>query len=294
MAELRCRLPCTQSKVVQIERCVSIQNAPYEKKCNFAYNKTYHISVKNLDIYSPKHFFSMRPIRLLLTVVMACLTLAAGAQQRRVQHKPFIDERRFHYGFFVGAHDQSLNLENNGYTDPATGKQWLAQTDRTSFGFSVGVLGEGKMNRYLAVRVMPSLHFGSKHMTLRELTTGDEESQDMKSCYIGVPVNLKVAAPRFNNYRPYVVAGVAPMYDLTTGKHSKLKTKPFNLMLEAGMGCDVYLPFFKLIPELKFCFGLTNVLQKNRKDLTDSSQLIYTQSVDKATIGMVVLSFYFE
>lgn len=65
-------------------------------------------------------------------------------------------------------------------------------------------------------------------------------------------------------------------------------------MLEAGMGCDVYLPFFKLIPELKFCFGLTNVLQKNRKDLTDSSQLIYTQSVDKATIGMVVLSFYFE
>ena len=84
------------------------------------------------------------------------------------------------------------------------------------------------------------------------------------------------------------------MFDLTTGKQSKLKAKPFNLMVEAGLGCDLYLPFFKLIPELKFCFGLNNVLQKNRSDLTDRSQMIYTESVDKATSSMVVLTFYFE
>jgi hypothetical protein len=36
------------------------------------------------------------------------------------------------------------------------------------------------------------------------------------------------------------------------------------------------------------------VLKKDRNDLTDATQLIYTQSVDRATTGMVVLSFYFE
>jgi hypothetical protein len=56
----------------------------------------------------------------------------------------------------------------------------------------------------------------------------------------------------------------------------------------------MYLPFFKLIPELKFCFGLGNVLNKKRTDLTDPTQLIYTESIDKATMNMVVLSFYFE
>lgn len=56
----------------------------------------------------------------------------------------------------------------------------------------------------------------------------------------------------------------------------------------------MYLPFFKLIPELKFCFGLGNVLNKKRNDLTDPTQLIYTESIDKATMNMVVLSFYFE
>ena len=220
------------------------------------------------------------------------------AQERRVQNKPYIDERRFHYGFFVGAHDQSLRLDNNGYMPPSgdamAGQQWVAQADQTNFGFSVGVLGEWRMSRYLALRVLPSLHFGSRHITFRELGMDKYESQDMKSCYVGVPVDLKVAAPRFNNYRPYVLFGVAPMYDLITSKQSKLRTKPFNLMLETGMGCDLYMPFFKFIPELKFCFGLGNLLQKNRTDITDPSQLIYTQSVDKASVGMVVLTFYFE
>ena len=153
----------------------------------------------------------------------------------------------------------------------------MAQTDQTNFGFSVGVLGEWRMSRYVALRVQPSLHFGSRHITFRELGTGRTEQQDMKSCYIGVPVDFKISAPRFNNYRPYVVAGVAPMYDLITSKQSKLKAKPLNVMLEAGLGCE-----------------LNNILQKNRRDITDPSQLIFTQSLDKATVGMVMLTFYFE
>ena len=217
-------------------------------------------------------------MRRTLSLLVLCFSplLALVAQERKIQNKPFIDERRFHYGFFVGVHDQSLRLENNGYTDPSTGQQWVASTDQTNFGFSVGVLGEWKLHKHLALRATPSLHFGSKHITFRELGTG------------------QVPAPRFNNFRPYVLAGISPMYDLTTGKHSKIKAKPFTLMLEAGMGCDLYMPFFKFIPEIKFCFGLTNVLQKKRTDLTDPTQLIYTQSLERAVPGMVVLTFYFE
>ncbi len=236
----------------------------------------------------------------LLSFLLLFLGIAytGHAQERRVQNKPFIDERKFHYGFFVGAHDQSFKLKNNGYIAPAgqtnAGEQWVAQSDQANIGFSVGVLGEWRMSRYVALRVLPSLHFGSRHITFRELGTDRTESQDMKSCYVGVPVDFKFSAPRFNNYRPYVVAGVAPMYDLISSKQGKLKTKPFNLMIEAGMGCDLYMPFFKFIPELKFCFGLNNLLQKTRRDITEPSQLIYTESTDRITAGMVVLTFYFE
>ena len=65
-------------------------------------------------------------------------------------------------------------------------------------------------------------------------------------------------------------------------------------MLEFGFGCDFYLPFFKLNPELKFAFSLLDVLEKNRSDLLDANYLKFTQSVDKVVSKMIVLSFYFE
>ncbi len=230
----------------------------------------------------------------LALVVLASLTSLLAAQTRRVQNKPYMDLRRFHYGFTVGVHDQSLKLQNNGYIDPATGQQWMAENDNHGLGFNVGVLGEWRLNTYMALRVIPSLYFGSKHISFLDYSSGKTETQNMKSTYIGVPVDLKVAAPRFNNYRPYVIAGIAPMYDLTRKRQESLLTQPFNLFVEVGLGCDLYLPFFKLIPELKFCFGLGNVLEKNRNDLTDKNKLIFTQSVDRGIANMVVLSLYFE
>ena len=233
-------------------------------------------------------------LRFMLITFFFCLFTAGMAQQRKIQNKPYIDERKFHYGFYIGIHDQSFQLENNGYIEPESEQQWVAAADRANIGFTVGVLGEWRLNRYLGLRVLPGLHFGSKHITFRELNSGKTESQDMKSCYVNVPVDLKIAAPRFNNYRPYVIAGLSPMYDLITSKQTQLRAKPFNLMLEAGLGCDLYLPFFKFIPELKFCFGLGNVLKKDRKDLQDPKQRIYTESVNSAAAGMFVLTFYFE
>ena len=60
------------------------------------------------------------------------------------------------------------------------------------------------------------------------------------------------------------------------------------------LGSDFYLPFFKLIPELKFSFSPLNTLQKNRDDLLDANYLKYTASVDKAMSKMITLSLYFE
>ena len=56
----------------------------------------------------------MTAIRHILSLlVLLCALGTAQAQKRRVQNKPFIDERRFHYGFFIGLHDQGMRLDNN-------------------------------------------------------------------------------------------------------------------------------------------------------------------------------------
>ena len=84
------------------------------------------------------------------------------------------------------------------------------------------------------------------------------------------------------------------MLDMTVKKQRQLLVKNFDFMVEVGMGCDFYMPFFKLNPELKFCFSLLDVLEKNRNDLLDENYKKFTESIDKAVAKMIVLSFYFE
>lgn len=232
--------------------------------------------------------------RYILLMATFALTLATMAQERVVQNKPFIDERPWHYGFHIGLHDQSLKLINNGFVDPATGAQWMAENDRQNFGFSVGILGDWRITRQLALRVSPGLHFGSKHIGFRNQVDGTKRSQDLKTTYVAVPIDLKIAAPRFNNYRPYLVGGFSAMYDMTNAKGEMLRTKALQTFVQIGMGCDFYLPFFKLNPELKFYFGLGDVLLHQRAELTNPEQKIFTQSLSNANSGMVVLTFYFE
>lgn len=230
-------------------------------------------------------------------VIVAMMPQRHFAQERKVQNRPYIDMRRWHYGFLFGLHMQDLEFVNNGYVhtlEDGTRESWFADVASYTPGFSVGVLGELRLTEYLALRFVPTMHFGDKTVWLREQLGGGLVRQAIKSTYLSMPIDVKWSAQRFNNYRPYVVAGVAPMMDLTVKRQKALLVQRADVALEMGFGCDFYLPFFKLIPELKFCFGLTDVLVKKRNDLTDKNLLKYTQSLDGASSRMLVLTFYFE
>ena len=233
-------------------------------------------------------------LRAFVSLSAFVFVLGLSAQERKVQNRPYIDQRRFHYGFFLGLHMQDMELENNGYIDPETGEQWYAEIDNYSPGFTVGVLGDLRLNNHFSLRISPTIHFGQKHGTYHEQRSGSDSTQVFKSTYISVPIDVKFAAPRYNNFRPYLIAGLNPMVDLTARKHDALRLKPFDLYLEVGMGCDIYLPFFKLNPEIKFCFGLLDIIQKDRSDLIDGTLMKYTKAVNGGHSNMIVLTFNFE
>ena len=210
-----------------------------------------------------------------------------------MQNKPYIDYRRLHYGFFVGLHAQDMEFVNNGHV-AEDGECWYADIAQYNPGFSVGVLADLRLGTYLSLRALPTMHFGQNSIVFREQNSGEISRQQVKTTYISLPLHLKYSAERFNNYRPYITAGVSPMLNLTVKKQKQLLLKKFDFMVEVGAGCDFYLPFFKLIPELKFAFSLLDVLEKDRSDLLDENYLKYTHSVDRIASKMIVLSFYFE
>lgn len=233
--------------------------------------------------------------------------MVASAQERTVENRPYTDLRPFHFGVIIGTHMQDMELVNAGpqviVGEDGTSQETLVSTDQSRWdpGINVGVLGEFRLSQHFQLRVAPMMYFGSRHIVFRDLKNIDtdgrpqESRQEIKSAYIACSADIIFAAPRFNNHRPYLMAGVSPMINLNTKSSDYLRLKRQTMALELGVGCDFYLPFFKLRPELKFVYDLGNTLDtKHPAELRDKNQLKFAQSVSEVRTKMIVLSFYFE
>lgn len=243
---------------------------------------------------------------ILATIFLFAYTTAMGAPRDKLDNRPYADQKRIHLGFSVGAHFQDLNFTHNGFVSD-DGQRWVAEVPAFSPGFCVNVLGDLRLNRYLNLRLTPGMYFGSKSVTMidynadqSQLPTDDNltpinATQTIKSAYVVVPLDLKISGDRLRNTRPYVTAGAMAAFDVSKKRSEYLMFNPADVYLTIGLGCDFYLPFFKFIPEIKFCFGLTDILKHNRPDLDlDPDTFKITQSLSKVKSNMVVINFYFE
>ncbi len=245
--------------------------------------------------------------RTLLMFTLCLTALMAMAQERKVQNKPYTDLRPLHLGILVGMNLQDIELENVGpqsiLQEDGTMKTQtiVCDDDKWNAGFSVGVLADLRLSQHLNLRFTPTMHFGAKHLTFYNMTELTAEgrltelTQDMKTTYMSFPVDLKFSAERWNNYRPYIIAGVNQLVNLTSKNQDYLQLKRADTMIEVGLGCDLYLPFFKLIPELKFCYSLTNAIDwRHADELQDTNKRMYANAVKSGQTKMIVLTFYFE
>ncbi len=214
-------------------------------------------------------------------------------QKRKVQNQQYADYKLYHFGFHVGLHSQDLLLTNNGIA-ASNGQVWFSEIPEYSPGFSVGVISDLFLNPYMNLRVIPTIHFGEKRIHFKEQTSEEIEKVTLRSNYLSIPADLKISAMRLNNYRPYIIGGAYTAFDLGRKKGNLMLLKQLDYGFEFGLGCTIYMPFFRLSPEIKFKFGLADVLEKDRGDLTNPEDRIFSESLSKATTRMVVLTFNFE
>jgi len=235
----------------------------------------------------PKH------IAILLLIVFNSITLSA--QKFKDQNQPEVDFKPLHFGFMVGLNTQ--NLLFNHVDQSANAEKWYAEIPSYSPGFTVGLMADLLLDYHFNLRFTPSLNFGSKEVHFRELNSNTIDKQQLKSNYLLFPLELKYSALRLNNSRPYLLIGGAGGIDISRkqGESELIRLNAIDYYIEVGVGCDFYKEYFKLIPELKFCFGLRNMLLKDRKDLLDTPEINkYTHALSGVTSRLVVLSFYFE
>lgn len=230
-----------------------------------------------------------------MLVSVVATTASARDLNDKLMNRPYADLRKWHLGFSIGTYTGGLNLVHNGFiTDD--GAQWRIEQPDYQPGFCVNGLVDLRLNNYFSLRFSPGMYFGSYDLKMADYNNPETvERQNIKTALVTLPLDLKYAALRYRNARPYLVGGVMPAFDVSKRRSDFLKLKSSDVYLSVGFGCDFYLPYFKFIPEVKFCFGLSDLLVKDRPDLEDNpAAQVFTKSLAKATSKMIVFTFYFE
>jgi len=231
--------------------------------------------------------------KIFIVIGLLLLSNILSAQTRKVQNQPYGDYKIYHFGITVGLNFQDMLLANSGLTNE-NGETWFGTIPNYSAGFTVGLTADLYLNPFMNLRFTPMLCFGDIGFEFVEPTTSQTFITDVRSNLLMLPLDLKLRSMRLNNYRPYVLTGIYSAINMGRKKDEPILLKPMDYGISVGLGCDFYLPYVKVIPEIRFCFGLSDILEKNRTDLTDLSLVKYPNALSRGVSRMIIFTFNFE
>ncbi len=236
----------------------------------------------------------LRHIRILFLLALVGLpAMTAVAQKQKIKNLPYYDQRLLHWGFSFGFSMPTISIAHSG-SEAAEG--WWATCPRVNPSFQVGLMGDLAITEHLNFRATPFLYFQERKVRFERQTLEGRErtDQQLKTTYIEIPLTFKISTRRINNYRPYMVAGAHFDMDIAKAKETPIVFNRFDFGIHIGMGCDFYLPFFKLAPEFRFNLGLLDMIDHKREDLQDKTMMPYTEALKSARNTGLSFILWFE
>lgn len=251
--------------------------------------------------------------KIFFSILFACALLAnfttAHAEYAHGKTLNLInaDNRQYHFGFILGLNSMDFNVTNSGLLSTARGELlkegseeageiWFGEDTQMSPGFSVGIIADLRIFSWLDLRFTPTLFFNSRELCFRDANGVEREDGkvSVQSNMMEFPLTLKFRGQRKNNYRPYLLAGGAFTVDMGRDSEAPIMLTQTDYGIEVGLGIDFYLPYFKLAPELKFYFGLSDVLERDRPEIADVSDMKFSNAMSRLTSRLIILNFNFE
>ena len=223
------------------------------------------------------------------------MVLSASSQKRRnVDNLPTFDDPKIHYGFYLGINQNDFKVNYRPSNFPST----IVEIKPT-LGFNVGLIADFRVHKNVNLRFEPGLISNSKTIYFNNsptLNTERDSIREIGSTYLHLPLVFKFSSDRWNNVRPYVLAGVSYDHNFSSNQENsddnfsgEFRMKTSNFMYELGVGVDIYLSFFKFSPSIRGVFAM------NRELIDDNnSNSPWTSSINIFSTRGVFLNFSFE
>ncbi len=211
----------------------------------------------------------MKRIILILSLIIIAQTASAQLFSKdKIQNNQNIDKDKWSWGYFLGFNSYDFNIDY---------KQDLKdiQTIKTA-GFSVGLIGNMRINEFLDLRLEPGLFISRRDLNYDESYfdglsfNGSDLIREVRSTYIHFPLLLKISTKRVNNIKPFIVGGFSTALNLSSNQdnpddnsNGQFRTKKGVLFYELGAGIDIYLPWFKFTPSVRGIFAINDELVRD-------------------------------
>jgi hypothetical protein len=221
--------------------------------------------------------------RLLLLLVLLVTAAPLVRAQHHTQNMPEHDDKPYYFGLTFGFNESQYRIR---YTEA------YALTDTFKIiqpywgpGFTLGLMGNLKLTKWVDLRVNPSLQFAEKRLNFNTPLRDSLEKRTVEAIYFTFPVSLKWKSERWRNFRFYLLTGAKIDYDLASNAHSRktsefLKVKPFDAGYELGVGFEFYYPNFIFSPEIKISQGLVDQIYRDKNlPLTNAIETINTRTI---------------
>ena len=251
--------------------------------------------------------------RFLYILIFLLVGFSSVAQRLLLKNMTTFDDKRIHFGFTLGINTVDFNFDHysiigdnpkfdhinleNIFGDIIDSTR-VIRADIPSLipGFTVGIVTNLRLSESFDLRFLPGMSFSERRISynipIADVNSSENNYYSIKSTFLDFPLLVKYKSRKMNNQRPYIISGVAYRIDISkTGQEDLVRLKPFSLSAEAGVGWDTYLQFFRLSTELKFSFGLDNVLDDGPKS---TQPQVYTNAFSRLSSNMFILSFHFE
>jgi len=258
-------------------------------------------------------------LRTILTGICIFLIFVADGQKIKQKYLTTFDDKVLHFGFSLGLNTldfsvrEYIPIRTNTFFKPddwqadprQIGYEDTVRADVASLipGFTVGIVTNLRVSRYLDLRFLPGMSFGERKLTYNIpviSNTGNQifnpenpqYSYSIKSTFLDFPLLVKYKAERINNDRPYVIFGGAMRIDISKSASVDLVgLTRVGYYAELGAGWDTYLMFFRLSVEAKVSLGLINQLGKGPDN---QERQYYTEAIESLRSNIFTLSFHFE
>ena len=223
------------------------------------------------------------------------MVLSASSQKRRnVDNLPTFDDPKIHYGFYLGINQNDFKVNYRPSNIPNT-----IVKIKPTLGFNVGLIADFRVHKNVNLRFEPGLISNSKTIYFNNsptLNTERDSIREIGSTYLHLPLVLKLSSDRWNNVRPYVLAGISYDHNFSSNQENsddnfsgEFRMKTSNFMYELGVGVDIYLSFFKFSPSIRGVFAM------NRELIDDNnSNSPWTSPINIFSTRGVFLNFSFE